>query len=177
VDSQGLDKLISELKAMIPSAQGWPYIGFRPNDWRPVWAKAATIQQVFNSGIRYPTKELREQAWLRFNELRNEASERNNAEREHVRHMSTSHCKDILKEAEHARYSSMQDVIFFFDQTTVEDMKLKGRILAKAMKMLSERKTEMLGEHKKECFERFEEIKKTHDFFWERHKVLLPTEN
>lgn len=36
--------------------------------------------------------------------------------------------------------------------------------------MLSENKEKMLGEHKRECFERIVEIQKTHDEWWSRYR-------
>jgi hypothetical protein len=45
-------------------------------------------------------------------------------------------------------------------------MKARGGYLSKVMKYFSEHKNEMLGEDKKMCYERIQEIKEQHERFW-----------
>ncbi len=161
--------MISRLKSIMPDAPGIFGIGLRRQDWKPVWALAKEIQEGFNSGVRYPTKELRQAAWERFNGLRDEASKRANSERDQLRGRSEHHKSIIFGECKGIGYSQFTDTIFFFDKTTVEQMKARGGYLAGVMKYLSEHKHEMLGEHKKECFDRIQEIKEQHDQFWREH--------
>jgi hypothetical protein len=131
---------------------------------------AKEIQQGFNSGLRYPTKELRQAAWEKFNSLRSEASRRADSERGHLAAKSTHHRDAIFWKCRSIGWSKLTDVIFFFDPTTIEEMKANGRALADVMKYFSENKHEMLGEDKKACHERIQEIKEEQERFWEQYK-------
>ncbi len=125
---------------------------------------------MFNSGVRYPGKAQRQAAWTRFNELRDEGSRRNRQETEALKDRSASHKAEILSICSGITYSFFEDSVFFFDQTTVEQMKRWQEYLHEAMNELRDRKHEMLGEHKKECFERIETIKESHDNFWRLYR-------
>jgi hypothetical protein len=170
MDSKSLDTMLERLAELMPEKSHWTGIGLQRHDWRPFWQLAGEIQQGFKSGVRYPTKPLRDLAWTNFNQLRDEAAKRGQVERDMLFSRSDEHRKDIFRQVSTAEYSPLTDMLFFFDPTTVENMKTKGRDLAAAMKMLSARKHEMLGEHKKECFDRFQEIKESHDLFWRRYQ-------
>jgi hypothetical protein len=76
MNADALDMLIEKLEAIMPAAPDPLGLSVVLHDWRPVWNLAKEIQEPFNSGIRYPTKELRQRAWLRFNALHDEASRR-----------------------------------------------------------------------------------------------------
>jgi hypothetical protein len=112
----------------------------------------------------------RDEAWRRFNELRDEANRRANEEREKFRFNSERLRGVILSACSGLTWSSVTDTLFFFDKTTVEQVKKWQQYLAKAMKMLSEYKAEMLPEHKQECFEKFQEIRESHEGFWRQYK-------
>lgn len=171
-----LDRLIDELEALLPERQVSVFNpGYHRSDWKTFWAKAGQTQQGFNSGVRYPTKQLRDEAWERFNKVRSLASQRASEEQDHLRDVSESCRNEILSEAESARHSPWIDAVwdkitFSTDKTTVENMKALGRTLASARRMLSEYKDKMFGEHKRECYEKIAEIQQTHDEWWERYK-------
>jgi hypothetical protein len=139
-------------------------------DWRPVWDKTKEIQALFNAGVRYPTKELRDQAWVRFNNLRNEASKRANEDRETIFNVSRAWRDSLWAQINAERYSTLTDAIFFFDPTTIEEMKRSGQRLRDLGRRLSEVKEFMLKEHKDECFQLIQEVRATHDNFWGRCK-------
>jgi hypothetical protein len=183
MDCTSLDSLIDQLEGLIRDRTGLlpslhdefittptEIVGFLRHDWRPVWAKAKEIQEGFNAKVRYPTKELQEQAWTRFNSLRNAASAANNAEREKFQRMSEYYRNEILSLAQSARYSKVLDAVFFFDPTTVEEMKKKATTLHEAGQMLSANKAKMHREHKDECFAAIQEARRTHDDFWGQYK-------
>lgn len=165
MDWESLDEMIDEFRRSMPPAPSALGIFIERHDWRPVWQQAREIQEAFRS-IRYPTRELRQAAWTRFSEFRMEASRRADSERDWLRLRSEQHRNDILYECKGLDYSKLTDLLFFFDPTTVEDMKQAGRKLGHAMRMLKERKHEMLPEHKQQCFDRFQEIKESHENFW-----------
>jgi hypothetical protein len=140
------------------------------HDFRPVWDKARDIQAGFNSGIRFPTKDVHQSVWERFRTLRDQASLVFQEQQEHIRDRSEKRRNDILSEANSAEYNPVSDALFFFDRITVEGMKVKAQQLKQAFQRLSECKEEMLGEHKKECHERLQEVRESHDLWWSRYK-------
>jgi hypothetical protein len=166
MDWETLDKLIDELEGMIDSKVGKGLYGVIvipiPSHvtWGAIWAKAAEVQNGFK-GVRYPTKAEREDAWQRFNSLRDEASKRRKEENDARRWESKSHRSEILRKIESARPST-----FLFHQPDVEEMKALGRVLWEAGQMLSQYKREMLGEHKQECFDAIQDMRKVHDAWW-----------
>jgi hypothetical protein len=183
VEWDHLDALIDDFETLVTKGAGafgeldahrtkgpYEFFGDMVHDWRPVWDKAKEIQTVFNSGIRYQTKELRDQAWTRFNNLRNEASQRANADRERRFSVSKGWRDQIMDVIESARFSRLGEMILFFDPMTAKDMKQLAEFLKDAGRMLSEKKHQMLREHKEECFQRIQEIRQTHDSFWNEYK-------
>lgn len=155
-----LDSMIDDLKWKVGAGTG---LRFDTPNWKEVWETAAEIQGGFPS-VRYPTKEDRQRAWARFNELRDEASRRSKAEREKRRYKSLEYRKSILRQADLAKPRSL----FGLDPSDVEEMKELGRMLREAGQMLSEHKRDMLGEHKQECFESIQEVRRTQDAWWEQ---------
>ena len=165
-----VDEMIRYLEYNIPKTSSVLF-AVEMHDWRPLIAKAKEIQEAFNSGVRYPSKSAREQAWVRFNDLRTLLFERANKERSRFRQESETFRNDILRHVKHAGYSRLTDALFFFSPTTVEDMKGASRVLKEGGEMLSRHKGRMLKEHKDECFARFQELRAEQDVFWgEYHK-------
>src|SRR5579872_5215378 len=173
MEHTALDALIDELQQMIPAMSGI-FSSLRMHDWHPVFAKAKEIQAAFKSGVRYPTKRERDDAWVRFNDLRTLAFERANGERSRFRSESESHRDDILALIKHADYRPFGDVIgglfVGLPPTTVEEMKRASETLKEAGQMLSRKKDRMLKEHKEECFARIQEVRQTHDQFWDEYR-------
>ncbi len=169
MDWEAVDRMIDDFRDLMPPEPSALGLFIERHDWRPVWNLAREIQEAFRT-VRYPTTELRQASWNRFFELRSEASQRADREREWVNIHSEKHRDDILFECRGLEYSRLTDMIFFFDPTTVEEMKEAGRRLGHAMSMLKEHKHKMLREHKQECFDRFQEIKESHEIFWEDYR-------
>jgi cell division septum initiation protein DivIVA len=172
---QNVNRHIDELERMVSSAfsplsgrricESYGLHGHMVYDWRPAWQKAREIQQAFKSGIQYPTRADRENAWIRFNSLRNELSQRANADRDVVFSVSQSWRDKIVDEMRDARYTwTFLEVI---DPTTVDEAKALGRRLKEARSILHNNRHQMLKEHKDECYAVAEEIKQSHDRFWE----------
>ncbi len=154
----------------MPEDFGFLGLGARRQDWRPFWTLTKEVQEGFNSGVRYPSKALRQAAWERFNRLRSEASRRANWERTHLQARSKIHRDSIFSDCQGIGWSAFSDTIFFFDPTTVSDMKARGRYLANVRKYFTNHKHEMLGEDKKACYQRIREIQEEHERFWAQHK-------
>jgi len=167
-----LERLIKERKSLFSSTSTFvstptSLAGFERHDWRPVWAKSSEIQAAFKSNIMYPTKSDRDRAWVRFNDLRNESSALANDEREKMSRSSEYHRSQIIELAKGAYYSPVTDAMFFFDPTTVSEMKHKSLILKQAGELLSASKLKMLREHKDECFAYINQMRESHKLFWE----------
>lgn len=184
-DWRALDSRIEELKSLVDGSNGMfsplkvrsirhPMGSILPiliHDWRPVWDLAKSIQASFSGGIRYDSRQEREAAWTTFNDARNELSKRSNADREEMFNVSTAWRDFLFSEINTERYSKFTDVLFFFDPTTVEDMKASGRRLKECGARLSAAKDSMLKEHKDECFQQIVEVRQSHDVFWEQYKA------
>ncbi len=145
-------------------------------DWKPVWKLAGEIQARFNEKPFYPNRSARDNAWTRFNDLRNEASRLANADREMRLFISQAWRDKIVGRAEDARYSKAWDEIqstFLFNPTTVDEMKRLGQVLHSVGEILHDNKHQMLRQHKDECFARIQEIRQTHEAFWDRWRRAL----
>jgi hypothetical protein len=176
MESGHLDQRIDELEELISSAfsplpgrrihHRYSILGQMVYDWRPAWEKAREIQEWFKSGVRYPTASQRDNAWTRFNNIRNELSRRSNADREAVFSVSQSWRDEIIGELHSARYVYVP-ILDEINPTTADNMKVLGQGLRDARTALHENRHQMLKEHKDECYALAEEIKQSHDRFWE----------
>lgn len=171
MDWQSLDSAIATLQASIPRVDAIQ-VFFTRHDWRPIWSQCALIQDGFRS-VRYPSVADRQAAWERFAQVRREASRLKVLEDDLVRDRSDGRRSEILRLCERARWSRLLDTVFFFDRTTVDEMKQLSGLLSQARGILSGHKADMLGAHKQECFEAIKEAQATHDEFWERYKAEL----
>ena len=133
--------------------------------YKSFWDNAKQISQMFKT-IKPLKSEDREKLWNSFSEACENAKRKQQSEREKRQFKSKEHRNDIIKEIERARPCSL----FGLDPPDVETMKDLGRVLKSAGSMLSNRKQEMFGEHKQECFARIQEIRRVHDAWWEELK-------
>jgi|GEM_PF-376129 len=173
-----LDQLIDELEHLVTSSfsplegrmveHRYDLIsGSMIYDWRPAWDKANAIQELFKT-VRYPTKAERDRAWVRFNDIRNDLSRRANADRAKFREVSQSWRDKVVEDLRPLRYVFVP-ILSDIDPTTVDEMKELGRLLKEARNLLHEKRSVMLREHKDECYALAEEIKQSHDRFWEQY--------
>ena len=143
-------------------------LGSSIHDWRPVWQAAKEIQELFKSGIRYPSKELHDQAWTKFNDARNDASRIANEERDKERDISGQWRDFIIREAELVRYLPL-GMFTSFVADEAEEMKKLGKFLNETAEALSKHKDSMIRLHKDECWERIQDVRATHQAFWESY--------
>lgn len=132
--------------------------------WLDVWRKASEIQDAFRS-VRYPTREEREAAWERFCDVRDQANQIAQHERNDRKARSSVWKQNILQLAEGARPVDMP-----FFPTSRDEMIAMGQQLKEAGQSLSRNKGEMIAEHKSECFERIKEIREIHNAWWDDYK-------
>jgi hypothetical protein len=180
-DTHQLDDLINKLEETIGSRSGLfgslpsrsvyapvDPIGTEIFDWKPVWAICKEIQAIFSSSIRYPTKELRQSAWTRFDNLRNEASRCANGERQKLLDVSLEWRNALWWDLQFLEYSPLNDEVLTFSSVDDDEMKKRAEFLREAMRRFSANKTNMLNEHKQEIRKRIGDIKESHDLYWER---------
>jgi len=167
----GSDGMLSPLKARSVRHPAGSLSPILLHDWRPAWDLAKSIQAAFTAGIKYDSRQDREVAWTKFNDARNELSKRSKADHEEMFNVSKAWRDLLFSDINAQRYSKLNDALFFFDPTTVEDMKASGKRLRDCGARLSAAKDSMLKEHKDECFQLILEVRQSHDRFWEQHKA------
>jgi hypothetical protein len=167
-----IEAKISRLQDMIPSDQSGVFHsgGISRTDWRPIWNLCKEIQSDFRGCKDFPSREQHQAAWSEFQEARSKASEICDAEKEGFKAQSAVLRNELLSNIRACRFSKLSDVLFFFDPTTVEEVKDMGRRLNEAGQRLSKEKEWMLSEHKAECFEEIQNARATLDDFWEQRK-------
>jgi len=172
MDSSSLNFLIDSFERMVSGATS----SFRSDDfdWRPAFAQAKEIQAGFSSGIRYPTKQERDVAWIRFNNLRTNLHAAANKQRDRFRSRSERVRDGILDTLRYAGYTFGDKMFDDFNilRTTAEDMKKKGETVKEAGQTLSSNKHSMLSEHKEECFTRIQRVMQEHDAFWKTYNRM-----
>ena len=162
-----LDRALDDLESMICAGEGIRLDSF---DARVTWAKAAEIQEQFRH-IRYPSQGQREAAWIRFNSLRDQAAVRSQTARDSRFYKSKQWRDMIVPDARSAYYSFFADNLIPFNQIGVDGMKRMGETLREGWKRFNERKGEMIGAHKKECFEALREAEESQDRWWADYKA------
>ncbi len=150
-------------------------IFFKPSksDWEDIFQRCTEIAEDFRI-VRYPTKAEREGAWQKFLGLRNKAFEiRNRLFKER----SKEHHRELMGQLNAADFDPLGNFIFGkilsmgFLETTVEEMKQKGRDLRAAAAHFKAVKHEMSREHKVEVHERLIEVQEHHDRFWGNYRI------
>lgn len=170
MDWQTLDREIEALDSLSESANN-SFLMDREDSWALVWTKSNAIQQAFNSNVFYPSKLDRDNAWAKFNIIRNKAREHYGEYRRFTSNRFYSEILDHLKHAHHDFVSELFDkTLFAFAPTSKENMIAKGASLTAARRLLSANKARMLFEHKDACYSRIIEIQKDHDAWWGRWK-------
>jgi hypothetical protein len=168
---EDLSAKIRKLDSKVAAAK--PFFGvFLTHQGNDVFELIKEIQEDFKSGIRYPTKAERDEAWQTFFNLREDAYRIRN---EQYEQKSRQHYDEIGHYLRDAYWNAFEDAIgdiitLNLMKTTKEDMKWKGQQLREAGQLLSKHKHEMTKEHKAEIHERIVKIRENHDVFWERYR-------
>ena len=167
LNPETLETLIDRLDSLVPGTPSW--IIESRTDWKSVWNLAAEIRDVFKV-VRYPTRGQKDREWERFSRISKRASEAATEDRKIREFRSAQHHDRILELVGNSHHKPIIDMVFFWDQTTVEDMKRWGQKLSQAGQMLKEAKHEMLGEHKRQCFDAIAEAREANDAWWSSYK-------
>jgi gas vesicle protein len=129
------------------------------------WNHAKNISNMFRT-INPLSKDDRERLWEKFSVICQEVKRKQSLEQHDRQFRSEQHRKDIIRVAENARVQTL----FGLDPPNIQVMKDLGVVLREASAMLSKNKDEMFGEHKQECFDRIQEIRRIHDAWWQELK-------
>lgn len=129
--------------------------------YKDFWSHAKQISKLFKE-LKPLKKEDRERLWSNFNYICEDIKRKQNEEWEKRLYKSKEYKNLIMDTA----YKARVNTFFGFDPPDVEDMKRLGQVLKESSSLLSEYKSDMLGEHKKECFELIKEIRSEHDAWW-----------
>ncbi|MFH1652543.1 MAG: hypothetical protein ABIE74_00645 [Pseudomonadota bacterium] len=133
--------------------------------YKEFWAHARQVSDMFKT-LKPLCHEDRERLWEKFSSVCEEVKRKQHSDYDTRKFKSEQHRNDIIREAESARPCSL----FGLDPPDVEEMKVLSRVLRNAGSILSKYKEEIFGEHKQECFERIQEIRRIHDAWWEELK-------
>lgn len=167
-----LDAKINRLESKVLASKS--IFGF--HEWDETFRLTKEIQEDFKKKIRYPTKAERDAAWQKFFNLREDAYR---IKREQVEEKSRQHFNELRRMLRFAGYDALGDALFeVFTlgltfgafQTTVEDMKWKGKQLREAGQLFKTVKHEMTREHKAEIHEMMVSVRASHDDFWQRYR-------
>lgn len=171
-----LTRLIDQLESAIPNVNEGVNWGFdvERHDWRPVWALCREIQETFKGYRDFETKEQRQEAWQRFNDLRQRASRLADIEKEKFASQSERLKTEIVDEARATYWSKSADFFIgaVLGHTDVEEMQELQRRLNGAGRKLSENKARMTREDKELCFQAISDSRKSHDSFWEKYREI-----
>ena len=176
-----LTRLIDQLENSIPNVNERFNWGFdvERHDWRPIWALCRQIQETFKGYRDFDTKEQHQEAWQRFNELRQRASRLADIEKEQFAGQSERLKTQIVAEARATYWSKSADFFIgaVLGHTEVEEMQELQRRLNDAGRKLSENKTRMTREDKEACFQAISDSRKSHDSFWEKYREIKQHRN
>lgn len=131
-------------------------------DFRRLWQDAKEIQAGFNSRPRFPDRNQHQECWERFQSARSELARASQNDRENRSASSDRHRAAIMEKVSDARIHGNPSA----SREGGQILKDKGASLRRAGLMLSERKTQMLAEHKAECFAAIQEVQREHDAHW-----------
>ncbi len=130
--------------------------------YKDFWEHAGQISKLFKT-LKPILPADREKLWDKFSSICDDVKRKQNAEHESRIFKSKQHYNEIIRQIGRARVSTL----FGFSPPDIETMKALGQELREAGNMLSNHKTEMIGEHKQECFEEIRKMREIHDAWWE----------
>jgi hypothetical protein len=164
-DNAGLlDREIKDLLSLTsPIRENRPII----TKYQDFWNKAKHITTLFK-GLKPLAKSDRDLLWQQFNTLCREIKEKQKAEYGTLESLSQRHLDEIMKLADLAQLPP--DI----PAPEIHDLVERGQALKNAGDLLGRFKHAMIAKHKKTCFDKIQEIRKTHDAAWGSVKAGKP---
>ena len=135
--------------------------------YQDFWNKAKEITALFRE-LKPLAKSDRDLLWNRFNTVCREVKEKQKTEYGTLESLSKQHLDEILKLADLAQLPPGTPA------PGIHELVERGQALKNAGDTLGRFKHAMIAKHKKACFDRIQEIRKTHDATWESLKAIKP---
>jgi hypothetical protein len=146
-----------------------PIRGNRPviTKFQAFWNKAKQITGLFRE-LKPLARSDRDLLWREFNALCLEIKAKQKTEFGTLELLSRGHFHTIMQHAGMAELPSNTP------STDIHDLVERGQALKNASETLGIFKHEMIAKHKKACFDKIQEIRKTHDQAWEAVHAVKP---
>jgi hypothetical protein len=155
-NAESLDREIKKLHALTgPIRQDLPIV----TRYQDFWNQAKRITRLFRE-LKPLARNDRDLLWNRFNVLCGEVRENQKAGYGTLESLSQGHLDAIL------RFLAEADLPPGAPAGTTHELAERGQALKNAGDHLGTFKHEMIAKHKKTCFDRLQECRKTHDAAW-----------
>jgi hypothetical protein len=159
-----LDREIKNLVSLTrPIRENRPII----TKYQDFWNKTKHITTVFKE-LKPLAKSDRDLLWKKFNALCQEVKKKQKAEYGIMESQSQQHLDEIMKLADLAQLPSGAPAL------EIHELVERGQAFKNAGDLLGRFKHAMIAKHKKTCFDKIQEIRKTHDAAWGSVKAGKP---
>lgn len=155
-NAEHLDREIKKLESLTgPIRENRPII----TKYQDFWNQAKKITALFKE-LKPLAQSDRDLLWNQFNTLCLDVKGKQKGEYGALESLSQGHFDEIMQLADKARLPKSAPAHM------VHDLVERGQALKKASDRLAKFKHEMIAKHKKACFDRIQEIRKSHDAAW-----------
>jgi hypothetical protein len=163
-NAESLDREIKKLITLTgPIRENRPVI----TRYQDFWNQAKHITGLFKE-LKPLAQHDRDLLWNQFNTLCGEVKEKQKTGYGALESLSKGHFDEIMHLVERARLPPGSPA------PEIHDLVERGQVLKSASDSLAKFKYEMIAKHKKACFDRIQEVRKTHDAAWGPIKVDMP---
>jgi hypothetical protein len=131
------------------------------------WNKAKQITGLFRE-LKPLARSDRDLLWRQFNALCVEIKAKQKTEYVALELQSRGHFDTIMQHA------GMAELPSGAHSADIHDLVERGQALRNASEMLGKFRHEMIAKHKKACFNKIQEVRKTHDAAWELVHAVKP---
>jgi hypothetical protein len=164
LNAEHLDREIKKLVSLTgPIRENRPVI----TKYQDFWNQAKKITALFKE-LKPLAQSDRDLLWNQFNTLCGDVKEKQKGEYGALESLSRGHFDEIMRLADQAMLPKSAPAHM------VHDLVERGLALKKASDRLAKFKHEMIAKHKKACFDKIQEIRKTHDAAWGAKKTEDP---
>ena len=163
-NAEHLDREIKNLVSLTsPIRENRPII----TKYQDFWNKVKQITALF-SELKPLAKSDRDLLWNRFNTICREVKDKQKDEYGSLESLSQRHLDEIMKLADLAQLPPGELT------RGIHELVERGQALKNAGDTLGRFKHAMIAKHKKACFDKIQNIRKTHDAAWESLKAIKP---
>jgi hypothetical protein len=160
-NAEHLDREIQKLVSLTgPIRENRPVI----TKYQDFWNQAKKITALFKE-LKPLAQSDRDLLWNQFNILCGDVKEKQKGEYGALESLSLGHFDEIMRLVEQAMLPQSAPAHM------VHDLVERGQALKKASDRLAKFKHEMIAKHKKTCFDKIQDTRKTHDAAWGAKKT------